>query len=529
MIIEKLELVSFGKFNNKTFDFSEGLNIIQGDNESGKSTVINFIFAMLYGFGDNRGKSLSLREKYTPWSGGVCEGKLFLRTDDGEKIVIYRKAGNAKKYDILRIYNGDTGEEISRSVEDIVGVNSDTFMKTLCIKQLSTVFEGSNDEIVQRLSNILSGGDENISYEKAQKLLDSVRREIQPQRGNGGALFEINRKINASEQKKKADNSVKSELSSIRSLIPSLQKEVRELEEEYQKLSESDFVSSIARLDGRIEELTRHAKSYSKFKSIKIFSVLLGIISVITFFISIKYAAILSVLTGIMILLSFNEKKDIGNNNVSALTEEKEKLKREKSIHDKKLSENAEKLEELKDRLYSLKTREKALSFSLTEESDDYDSLYEQKLALEKKLNTVTLAAEALRLAHEKMQKNFTPSLSEKASFYLGRISDGRHTRIFCNEEFSVQVDSDIPRESGFFSGGTVDQIYLSIRLALIDMLFKDKSCTLILDQPFLQYDDTRKKHAVELLETLTNNRQILLFTSDKSVNSTKKPTEILT
>lgn len=530
MIIEKLEIISFGKFKNKIIDFSSGLNVIYGDNESGKSTVISFILAMLYGFGDNRGKVLSLREKYTPWSGGMCEGKLFLRTDEGEKIVIYRKAGNAKKYDTFRIYSYDTGDDILRSVEDFVGVNSDTFMKTLCIKQLSSALQGSNDEIVQKLSNTLSGGDENISYEKAQKLLEAVRREIQPQRGSGGALSDIKQKITSLEQRKASDDSVKTELSSLRALLPALQKEAAELEKQLKQLSEKDYAASIARLDGRIEELRRHFdKSFTTFKGFKIFSAALSAISVITIFVNFKYAAILLVLSAILILLSFTGKKFLVKDSICSLTEEKEKLETEKSAHDMEISEYSKKLQDLKEKIYSLKMREKTLSFSLSDKDEDSASLYKKRLILEKRLNAAVLASEALKMAHDKMQKNFTPSLNEKASRYFSRICGGKYTRIFCDEQFGIQVESDIPRESGFFSGGTVDQLYLSVRLALIDMLFKDKSCTLILDQPFLQYDDVRKKSTVELLESLSDNRQILLFTGDKTLNSAKKPTEILT
>ena len=71
MQINKLEIISFGKFKNKTINLKNGVNIISGENESGKSTVISFIYAMFYGFGESRGKSLSLREKYTPWL-AVC-------------------------------------------------------------------------------------------------------------------------------------------------------------------------------------------------------------------------------------------------------------------------------------------------------------------------------------------------------------------------------------------------------------------------------------------------------------------------
>ena len=66
MIIKSLEIISFGKFKNKTIDFDDGLNVICGDNESGKSTIMSFIYAMLYGFGAKnilRGTAVCAREK----------------------------------------------------------------------------------------------------------------------------------------------------------------------------------------------------------------------------------------------------------------------------------------------------------------------------------------------------------------------------------------------------------------------------------------------------------------------------------
>ena len=157
---------------------------------------------MLYGFGDNRGKSASLREKYTPWDGGVCEGKLTLHLSGGDDITIYRKAGSVKKQDTLRVYNTLTGQELSSMPEEIIGIGSDTFSKTLCLKQLSTAFNGTNEEIVQKLSNISAGGDENVSFEKAIKILENERREIKPLRGSGGTLSQINTQIADLEKKR---------------------------------------------------------------------------------------------------------------------------------------------------------------------------------------------------------------------------------------------------------------------------------------------------------------------------------------
>ena len=264
MKIHSIEIISFGKFKNKTIELTDGLNVIFGNNESGKSTIISFIQAMLYGFGDNRGKSLSLREKYLPWSGGECEGKLNLISDSGEKITVYRKSGSVKKYDVLKIYATDTAEPLSLKGEDIAGVNSDTFLRTVCIRQLSSAFESGTAEIVTRLSNIADSGDESTSYNKALKILDAARKEIKPLRGNGGSLYEVTSEISRLERAEAVQKETQDKLKSYNSMLPSLKESAKKAEEDYENALSKNYDSLIENLKERIrvsEENTQKKKS----------------------------------------------------------------------------------------------------------------------------------------------------------------------------------------------------------------------------------------------------------------------------
>lgn len=127
------------------------------------------------------------------------------------------------------------------------------------------------------------------------------------------------------------------------------------------------------------------------------------------------------------------------------------------------------------------------------------------------------------------MHQDFTPEINRRASHYFSIITNNKYNRLYCDEQFFLKIDADIPRDATFFSGGTTDQLYLCVRLSLIDMLFKDEKTAVILDQPFLQYDDMRKRNTVELFKVLSENRQILIFTGDKSLFSSCKGTELLT
>lgn len=538
MIIKSIEITSFGKFKNKTINFSDGLNIISGNNESGKSTVISFIYAMLYGFGDNRGKGLSMREKYTPWNGGECEGKLNILTSDGKNITIYRKAGNVKKYDILKVYDSDTAGEISLSPEDIIGISSDTFLKTVCIKQLSSAFEGSSGEIVTKLSNIAKSGDESADFEKAMKILETAKREIRPLRGNGGSLSQVNSEISSLERAKAVQGDIRTQLDRYTAMLSSAKNEAEKAEELYENALKESFDAPIANISGRISEkeafISANHKKASFFKIYILASMVFAILSLALFFTNTKLWFLPLIATVVCAVMGFFEKS---GDKTPSETKKLEELKAElSSLNEKKLL-HEKKLVTLKNNSISAKNNLDSINMRLSSlesqiefvDTSALPGLYQKRTSLENSLKILTLTSDALENSHKKMQLDFTPALNKKASDYLSFLTDGKYSRLFSDEDFNLRIEADIPRESSFFSGGTVDQLYLSLRLSLTDMIFKDEQSFIILDQPFLQYDKLRTKKAIELFESMADKRQILLFTADSDEFSDNKNTEILT
>ncbi len=69
MFIKKIQINNFGKLKNKEIEFKSGINVIYGENESGKSTLLDFISSMFYGINKNKnGKEISNYDKYLPWN-----------------------------------------------------------------------------------------------------------------------------------------------------------------------------------------------------------------------------------------------------------------------------------------------------------------------------------------------------------------------------------------------------------------------------------------------------------------------------
>ena len=87
MKIEKIQINGFGKLENKNIELKDGINVILGKNESGKSTLLKFINSMLYGISKNkRGKTISDLEKYKPWDTEKYSGKIKYKLDNNNEL-----------------------------------------------------------------------------------------------------------------------------------------------------------------------------------------------------------------------------------------------------------------------------------------------------------------------------------------------------------------------------------------------------------------------------------------------------------
>ena len=79
MEIKSLWIGSFGKLKNVSLRFGPGCNLLYGENEQGKTTLLSFIKAMLYGFsGSSSDPAKNERRRYKPWSGEKMQGTLTL-------------------------------------------------------------------------------------------------------------------------------------------------------------------------------------------------------------------------------------------------------------------------------------------------------------------------------------------------------------------------------------------------------------------------------------------------------------------
>ena len=144
----------------------------------------------------------------------------------------------------------------------------------------------------------------------------------------------------------------------------------------------------------------------------------------------------------------------------------------------------------------------------------------EQELAQRnQEYQAISTALEALKEANAQLQERFSPELNRRAGEYLARLTGEKYTALSLNRELEASAAgaSDIlPRRSLFLSKGTVDQIYLAVRLAVYDLCLKERHVPLVLDDALAAFDDMRMGRALELLLELSQEDQILFFTCQR-------------
>ena len=194
MIIKELNLIGFGKFENKNIKLNKGLNIIYGENESGKSTIHSFIEGMFFGFlRPNVSSALYNEEhsKYDPWNINRYAGIIGFEFE-GKDYRIERNFTRGKEE--TKILEEITGKEISKSIETgktrisqpgihFFGFNTRVFSNTIFIKQLQSITDKNlANDVREKLINVNTSLDDNISVDTAISKIDGLLGHIGSER-----------------------------------------------------------------------------------------------------------------------------------------------------------------------------------------------------------------------------------------------------------------------------------------------------------------------------------------------------------
>ena len=145
------------------------------------------------------------------------------------------------------------------------------------------------------------------------------------------------------------------------------------------------------------------------------------------------------------------------------------------------------------------------------------DTLMERMESAKTYHRSLQTAQSVLDEAFSEMENVFAPQVNERAGAYLSQLTGGVYSKLHVDRSFSVEMASEgdyAYHPIDYFSGGTVDQVYLALRLAISDLVqTSDDKMPLLLDDALMQYDDERAGLGLKMLRELSGSRQIILFT----------------
>ncbi len=260
MRIIAAHIYGYGKLADRTFNFKEGLNLVLGKNESGKSTLMSFIKAMLYGHKKNeREKDGFIPEvkKYKPWNSDKYGGYLILETDE-KKILRVERDFNGKTLSVYNEYGEDITNEFSFSKEnemlgqDLLGMDYECFTNSSFICQdKSLLYAEDKEHIAQKLMNINESGEEQISVGKAVKKLKEGITLLGNERTKGRKYNILSAQIREEEIKLTNMQNENKKCMEYLAEAEEIKKELEELEKEEKLCRKSE---TFKRVNENIEE-----------------------------------------------------------------------------------------------------------------------------------------------------------------------------------------------------------------------------------------------------------------------------------
>lgn len=503
MQIKEADIFQFGKLQNKNISFEPGMNVIYGKNEAGKSTLHSFLCAMLFGMEKGRGRSAvtDAYSQYEPWHAPSFYAGALKFTVGQQKFYLERNFYSKEKSDYLR--NELDGEELSVGFGDLTmllgGVSKESYTSTYDITQAGAA---TGNQMVKILAEYLAqasdGSDSGVTVAEAVTSLNARKRELQ-------------------QEQRRADEEREARLKELR-----LEKELLEQECEGIRASIEKYEAHYAD-----DESGMHAKYHEQTGSTEKTGYILSFVAILTAIIllglkvyitpALFWTGELAALTVALFSTIRQYKKNQNRAKLQAASMQAEQLRKlrelevmeaqmqqKKRLADQMLTEWKDSLQEKENRLFNLEeeiTRQSVQGEAECQRAEDIQAL--------------ELAVQEITRISQSFYEDMQDELNAEISRYVSLFTAGAYDSVRLDEQGQLQILTE-GREvrPELLSRGTLEQIYLALRLAVGNVVTKEEPLPILLDEAFAMYDDDRLAQTLQTLSTLQN--QIFLFTCQK-------------
>lgn len=481
MVITELYIRNFGKLSERHFYLRDGVQVISGENEYGKTTLHAFIRAMLFGLERGRGRAAAKDDfsRYEPWDDPGSYAGVMRFTCGGRSFRLERNFARQTKQ--VSLVCEDDGEELSVEHGDLQmllgGMTAELFDNTVSVGQLKAApGQELSDALANYAANYYETGGGEYDLGKALKSLDEKKRAVRRKLRDEAEAGETERKKLLQKSRY-------------------LEEDIRRLDAEYKEIEKT-----LRELPGP-ERTDVHGKN--RFIIGGIAAICAGVllllwslwsghesgrglsaVSVLT-----ALVPVLAAVAGVFLLAAGYAGKFRSHRNRSEADEQRRwELERIRS----ELREKEIRRENIREQY---------------EESEKSDS----QIRLEEQCRALELAVEELQKAAQVTAGSMERSMSRRASEIFSAITDGKYRSLETDRQRGITVwDGERKIPAGRLSRGTVEQIYFCIRMAAAEIL-TEEPLPLILDDVFAFYDDKRLESVLKWLSG--QGKQVIIFT----------------
>ena len=542
MRIRELYLKNFGKFSEQHFYIQNGIQVIYGENEFGKSTLHAFIRAMFFGMERGRGRAAGKDafSRFEPWENPNYYAGVMRFECGGRNFRLERSFDRISKH--ASLICEDDGEELS--VEDgdldmlLGGITPSEFDSTVSVGQLMA---RPGQELSETLKNYAAnyyetGGGE-IDLNGALSDLRERRREVERDLKAEQQKQEEKRRSLAQEcgYLERDMEKLKSEFEEKRSAAEKVEKREAAEQDEERRTAEqarrkNGYVSG-RNVPGRNASGRNAGKQAEDIPSRKNFlpgviCLLIGILgllgaqfvqgtglgpgSVVPLVVRILSVPVL--LAG-AVLLTAGLRRKSGN---VAGAEERVSDIGEAEEREPRLEMYRKQREQLRWELTRIRAewKEKKIRLENLREEEEEFLRSDREKSLLRRREAILLAEEKIRSAAGKLGQQTSDFLNRRASQIFAELTEGKYRGIEADERLEITVwDGERRVRAEQLSRGTLEQIYFSIRMAAAELL-QEEPMPVILDDTFVFYDDKRLESALKWLRR--QERQVIIFTCQR-------------
>lgn len=536
MKITELYLKNFGKFHEKHFYIRDGVQIIYGENEFGKSTIHAFVRAMLFGLERGRGRAAGKDafSRYEPWENPGSYAGVMRFCCGGRAFRLERSFGRLERR--VSLVCEDDGEELSVEHGDLDmllgGLTAASFDSTVSIGQLQAP---PGQELSEALKNYAAnyyetGGGE-IDLNSALQTLRDRRKETErclreaeaDREGERSRLIQECRYLERdmeslrSEFEDKRRQAAEAERTGSRRAQEKPEKETGAVSKEGQRGASVPPGRLLAAGAGGVAAgalglvWSQFLSGMTGFSGAAPMALIGGLILAV---------GIIFLAAGVRSYVRERREEERSDDGRAAGAENTRKGEREEEADDSRdiLQEengNSE-LDRLRwemDRIRSEWKEKQVRRDNLKEQADEIEPGAEEK-RLEFRKKALQLAEEKMKGAAESLGRQTSGRLNRRASEIFSELTGGRYRGVSVGEKMEITVwDGERNIRADRLSRGTLEQIYFSVRMAAAELLLEEPM-PVLLDDTFAFYDEKRLESVLKWLSS--QKRQVIIFTCHK-------------